>query len=196
MHDPPLVLKYSIHYLKGPVIPIGVSGQNHTFLIPDSWLSTLILHDPSPLSLLCDLHIFAKWAYLTWRQYVALMPWRQYVPLMPWRQYLPLIPSHPTTDIHNPDYESSSLRNFKSYWNYWGFGLLSTSGNLKNTKEHNVSETWSVSIFRYLQPLHIKMETDRVSKTLHSLEYQAMGKVQKPNNSKCHTSLSEPYRIY
>jgi hypothetical protein len=33
--------------------------------------------------------------------------------------------------------------------NYWGFGLGPSSGILKNTKEHNVSGTWSVSVLRW-----------------------------------------------
>jgi hypothetical protein len=31
---------------------------------------------------------------------------------------------------------------------YWDFGLCPSSGNLKNTKERNVSETGSISILR------------------------------------------------
>jgi hypothetical protein len=32
--------------------------------------------------------------------------------------------------------------------NYWGFGLCPSSGILKNTREHKVSETGSVSVLR------------------------------------------------
>jgi hypothetical protein len=42
---------------------------------------------------------------------------------------------------------------------------------------------------------HLRMERDPVSKTLCSLEYQRMDKVQKPGNPKCYTPSSEHFRI-
>jgi hypothetical protein len=47
---------------------------------------------------------------------------------------------------------------------YWVFVLRLSSGILKNTKEHKVSETGSVS------------------ETLCSLEYRMINEVQKPSN--------------
>jgi hypothetical protein len=44
--------------------------------------------------------------------------------------------------------------------------------------------------------LHLRTETDPVSETSYSLEYQTMGKVKKPSNSVCYTPSLEPFRIY
>jgi hypothetical protein len=41
---------------------------------------------------------------------------------------------------------------------------------------------------------HLRTDTDPVSETLCSLEYQTMEKVQKSNNSVCYTPSSEPFR--
>jgi hypothetical protein len=41
-----------------------------------------------------------------------------------------------------------------------------------------------------------RTETDPVSETSCSLEYQTMEKVQKPSNSVYYTPSSEPFRIY
>jgi hypothetical protein len=47
-----------------------------------------------------------------------------------------------------------------------------------------------------LPHLHLRTETDPVSETSCSLEYQTMDKVQNPSNSVCYTASSEPFRIY
>jgi hypothetical protein len=52
--------------------------------------------------------------------------------------------------------------------NYWGFGLLPSSGILENTK---------------FRKLDLRTETDPVSETSCSLEYQTMEKVSKSSNS-------------
>jgi hypothetical protein len=40
----------------------------------------------------------------------------------------------------------------------------------------------------------LRLETDPVSETLCSLEYQAMDKVQKPSSPKSYTPSSEPFQ--
>jgi hypothetical protein len=53
----------------------------------------------------------------------------------------------------------------------WVFGLCPSSGILKNTKEHNVSESRSVS------------------ETLCFLGYRTMDEVQKPGNPEIHRNV-------
>jgi hypothetical protein len=55
------------------------------------------------------------------------------------------------------------------------------------SREHSVSETGSVSVLRSV--LHRRMETDPVSETSYSLEYQTMEKAQRPSNSVCNTDV-------
>jgi hypothetical protein len=77
--------------------------------------------------------------------------------------------------------KSENLRTFSIMW---------------YSREHDVSETGSVSVLRCLLPYHLRTETDPVSETSYSLEYQTMDKVQKPSNSVWYTPSSEPFRIY
>jgi hypothetical protein len=88
----------------------------------------------------------------------------------------------------------------QNYWVFWTFSIVWYS------RQHDVSKTGSVSVLRWrwgrrhLQwlrlalskglnwvglpwPIHLRMETDPVSETSCSLEYQTMEKVQKPTNS-------------
>jgi hypothetical protein len=45
-------------------------------------------------------------------------------------------------------FEVLTAENMKIVQNYWVFGLHPSSGTLKRTKEHDVSETGSVSVLR------------------------------------------------
>jgi hypothetical protein len=107
----------------------------------------------------------------------------------------------------------SSIRFRQRLYNtnsYWEFSLHPSSRVLKNTKEHTILETTSVSNLRWQggkhplcwvhykeltpEPLshrpnrvgvshrHLRMEMDPVSEMLHSLEYHVTDKVQKPSN--------------
>jgi hypothetical protein len=58
--------------------------------------------------------------------------------------------------------------------NYWVFGLFPSSGILENTSFRKLD---------LLPHLHLRTETNLVSETPCSLEYQTMEKVQKPSNS-------------
>jgi uncharacterized protein YbbC (DUF1343 family) len=63
---------------------------------------------------------------------------------------------------------------------------------VRYSKECDDSETESVSVLRQEGKHSLNH-----SITLCSLEYQIMGKVQKPNNPECYIiSPSEPFRIY
>jgi hypothetical protein len=66
------------------------------------------------------------------------------------------------------------------------------------SREHDVSETRSFYILRWRwgRRHHLRAETDPVSETSCSLEYQTMGKVQNPVISCVYTPSSEPFRIY
>jgi hypothetical protein len=55
----------------------------------------------------------------------------------------------------------------------------------KKIREHNVSETGSVSVLSFRNVVFSAF-----------LEYQTMDKVQKHSNSECYTPSSEPIRIY
>jgi hypothetical protein len=65
-----------------------------------------------------------------------------------------------------------------------------------NQKLHNKNCDEGAQLSRCLLPhLHLRTETDPVSETSCSLEYQTMEKVQKPSNSVCYAPSSEPFRI-
>jgi hypothetical protein len=53
---------------------------------------------------------------------------------------------HPLTFLRSP-YHLIIILGFDNVQNYWGFGLLTSSGILGN-RGHVVSETGSVSVFR------------------------------------------------
>jgi hypothetical protein len=107
--------------------------------------------------------------------------------------------------------------------NYWVFGLFQSFGILE-TEDDSTSETGSVSVPKWggetltvFSPLekpnfnhstkynclhsrpHLRMETNPVSETLHSLvllEYWTTAKVQRPSNPECYTPSSGPFSIY
>jgi hypothetical protein len=59
--------------------------------------------------------------------------------------------------------------------------------------KHNVS---GAQLSRcLLSHLYLRAETEPVSETSCSLEYQTMEKVRKPSNYVCYTPSSEPFRI-
>jgi hypothetical protein len=75
--------------------------------------------------------------------------------------------------------------------NYWVFGLFPSSGILENTTfrkldpQVKVGEKTPTQLVQCLRLAlsHLRIETHPVSETSCSLEYQTMGKVQKPSNS-------------
>jgi hypothetical protein len=101
------------------------------------------------------------------------------------------------------------------------FWTLSIALYVEDKKYHNVSETGSVSVLRWMGqdkptllgplerardwvglscPFHLRTETDPVSETLWyflSSTYKTMDKVQKkPNSSVQHTPWSESFQVY
>jgi hypothetical protein len=87
---------------------------------------------------------------------------------------------------------------------YWVFGLCPSFGILKNAKNHGVSGTVVQRLGSalsngsnrvWLPPPHVTTETDPISETSCSLEYQTMDKVQKGSNPEWHALSSEDKRF-
>jgi hypothetical protein len=95
--------------------------------------------------------------------------------------------------------------------NYWAFGLFQSSSILEN-REHDISETGSVSVLLQWLRLAFSKGPNWVSsplfisgrKQIHfprrrvpcSVKYRTIEKVQKPSYSVCYTPSSESFRIH